>query len=461
MQVGLGVLFRARFGVGIQVWSAVSLASTFRRTCKPRNISRSICLILLLRCAKVSLHALAAHGRSWLDRPTVCAYLRWTMLRREFLGSALLLASAAPARSAQASQAAPSALMTIAQQVIQSKLSPAIQIAVMKSGTLIESIALGHENLESIAAASPRSIFRIGSLTKQIIGALLLKLQTDKKLSLTEPAAKYLPFLGKHASFTIKELAQHTAGIHEDQESPSLSGEVTQYRLAEAIAEQKQFFDFPPGSAWLYSNANYILLGAVIESVTKQTLGQALKQFLTGSLTLPATSFDDLGQVLIGRAAGYSQTGSEKEPFRNAAWMDVAQAGASGAMRSTAMELVTLTQALLFGTLFTSTERAEFLSPSRLRNGKLSSTNRFSEQDRAMGDVQYGLGIHLDTSSTRDKSLIVHHSGFIGGFSAYLATHIGSKTSVACLCNVDVNPKLPFRDIRRTVFRDVLLPPNP
>ena len=331
----------------------------------------------------------------------------------------------------------------------------------MKAGVLTESIALGSANLESLTAASPRSVFRIGSLTKQITGALLLKLQTEKKLSLTDPAAKYLPFLSRHAACTIKELAQHTAGIHEDQDPPLLSGEITQYRLAQALAEQKQFFDFPPGSAWLYSNANYILLGAIIESVTKQTLGQAVERYLTGKLALAATGYDDLGQVLIGRAAGYSQTASEKEPFRNAAWIDVAQSGAAGAMRSTAAELVTLAQALLFGTLLTSTERAEFLEPSRLRNGKPASSNRFSEQDRAMGDAQYGLGIHLDHTSTRDKSLIVHHTGFIAGFSAYLATHMGSQTTVACLCNVDVNPKLPFRDIRRAVFRSVLLPPNP
>lgn len=383
------------------------------------------------------------------------------MLRRQFLGSTILLATAARATSGLANPSSSSALMTIAQQVVQSKSSPAIQIAVMKAGVLTESIALGSANLESLTAASPRSVFRIGSLTKQITGALLLKLQTEKKLSLTDPAAKYLPFLSRHAACTIKELAQHTAGIHEDQDPPLLSGEITQYRLAQALAEQKQFFDFPPGSAWLYSNANYILLGAIIESVTKQTLGQAVEKYLTGKLALAATGYDDLGQVLIGRAAGYSQTASEKEPFRNAAWIDVAQSGAAGAMRSTAAELVTLAQALLFGTLLTSTERAEFLEPSRLRNGKPASSNRFSEQDRAMGDAQYGLGIHLDHTSTRDKSLIVHHTGFIAGFSAYLATHMGSQTTVACLCNVDVNPKLPFRDIRRAVFRSVLLPPNP
>lgn len=76
-----------------------------------------------------------------------------------------------------------------------------------------------------------------------------------------------------------------------------------------------------------------------------------------------------------------------------------------------------------------------------------------------MGDVQYGFCVNLD-SSTRDKSLIVHHNGFISGFSSYLATHMPSRLTVACLCNVDANPTLPFRDIRRLVFRDYLDAPG-
>lgn len=398
-----------------------------------------------------------------LDSSAVYAYLHEIMLRRQFLGHSILATAAASsfATSALAGPASQSALLDIAKQVIDSKLSPAIQIAVMSAGIVTENIALGFSNLETKTAATPHSIFRIGSLTKQITCAILLKLQTERKLVLTDPAAKYLPFLSRHPTFTIKELAQHTAGIHEDPEPVSLSGELTQYRLAQAISEQKQVFDFPPGTAWLYSNSNYILLGAIIESVTKLTLGKSVEKYLGEKLSLPSTAYEDLAQVLVGRASGYSQSESAKEPFQNAAWTDVVQSGAAGAMRSTALELASLHQALLFGTLFTSTERAEFLAISLLRNGKPSSSNRFNEQDRVMGDAQYGLGVHLDMSSARDKSMIVHHSGFISGFSAYLATHLGSKTTVSCLCNVDANPKLPFRDIRRAVFRDVLLPARP
>ncbi len=74
-----------------------------------------------------------------------------------------------------------------------------------------------------------------------------------------------------------------------------------------------------------------------------------------------------------------------------------------------------------------------------------------------MGDTNYGFGLYLDRS-TRDGSLIAHHNGFVNGYSAYLASHIDSRLTVACLCNADPNPNLPFRELRRTVFAGVLAP---
>lgn len=380
--------------------------------------------------------------------------------RREFLKvSAMLAGSSVLPIQALAKNPGKSKLLGIAQSTINSKASPAIQLLVIKSGIQTENIALGHSNLESRSLASPRTIFRIGSLTKQITGALILKLNSDEKIVLDEPASNYLPFLEKHARFTVRELVHHTAGVHDDQEAPPLTGEVTQHRLAQAISDQKIFFDFQPGTAWLYSNANYILLGAIIEAVTSLTLKRATEDYITSKLSLSRTSYDDPSQVIISRAAGYALAESESPTFLNAPWIDVAQAGAAGAMRSTASELANLHQALLFGDLLSHPERAQFLAPGRLRDGRLSSANRFSEQDRVMGDVQYGFGVNLDTS-TRDKSLIVHHNGFISGFSSYLATHVPSQLTVACLCNVGANPALPFREIRRLVFKDYLNAPK-
>ena len=379
-----------------------------------------------------------------------------TSSRREFLkASAMVVGTSALPMHALAQTQGKSKLIGVAQSAIDSKVCPAIQVSVMKSGIQLENIALGYGNLESLSFASPNTIFRIGSLTKQITGILILKLSGEGKVGLDEPASTYLPFLSKLSRFTIRELLHHTAGVHDDQEAAALAGDVTQLKLAQIISDQKIFFDFQPGTAWLYSNANYILLGAIIEIVTSLNLKEVAARYITSKLSLSRTSYDDASQVVIGRAAGYAFAESKSPIFVNAPWIDVAQAGAAGAMRSTASELANLHQALLFGNFLSDTEKVQFLTPGKLRDGRRSSTNRFSEHDREMGDVEYGFGVNLDTS-TRDKSLIVHHNGFISGFSSYLATHIPSELTVACLCNVDANPTLPFKEIRRLIFKDFL-----
>lgn len=358
-----------------------------------------------------------------------------------------------------AGPAAKSDVSAIAQRSVEANVSPAVQIGLARKDRATSTFARGLANIETRTPADASSVFRIGSLTKQFTGVLMLKLASDRKLALDAPVSRYLPFFEKHPSVSVTELLQHTAGIHDDEEAPPLTGDVTQVRLAEAISRQAKLFDFAPGTAWLYGNANYILLGAIIESVTGGTMQQALERYITGPLGLKQTAFDDPGAIVAGRASGYTPGEGEGNAFRNAPWIDVIQAGAAGAMRSTAAELVAFHRALLSGPLLTEQERAMFLAPARLRDGRLASANRFSEHDSAMGDTQYGFGVYLDTS-TRDRSLIVHHNGFISGFSAYLASHVASRTTVACLCNVDPNPKLPFRELRRTVFAAFLDPPK-
>lgn len=378
--------------------------------------------------------------------------------RRELLQSAAALAGGAlPPMAAAGAAPARTPLASIAAAAVASGATPAVQACVIQAGKVLEAISVGQANLETASAATAGSIFRIGSLTKQVTGALLAMLDREGACSLDAPASTYLPFLQRHAPFTLRELAHHTAGVHEDQEAGPLAGEVSQRRLAEAIAGQGTFFDFPPGTAWAYSNSNYVLLGAVIEAVTGLSLQEVTRRRITSRVPLRRTAYDDPAEVLVGRAAGYALRDGDGPRFANAAWMDVVQAGAAGAMRSTAADLAQLHQAMLFGDLLSDAERAAVLAPARLRDGTPASARRFREEDRAMGALEYGLGVHLDATSAA-QGLLVHHHGFISGFSSYLATHLPSRRTVACLCNVEPHPRLPFREVRRAVFRDLLRP---
>lgn len=390
-----------------------------------------------------------------------------TISRRDFVISSAILASSSFAIPAIAKDVQSTAstlersdleqLDALVDEAVSARNTPGIALTVWKSGKEIYSRTAGLANLETGTRVADTSVFRIGSLTKQFAGALILKLVSTGKLSLSEPAHKYLSFLAKHEPFTILELLNHTAGVRDADVDTATLQTHSQIEQAQRIAQQNPFFDFRPGTAWLYSNANYILVGAIIEQVTGKPLAGVAATLLFKPLGLYHTAFDTPAEIVEGRASGYTPIEAPDTPFQNAAYLDVDLAGAAGAMRSTASDLCRWHHALFHAEAVPASLTARMTSAGRLRNGRLASTNRFSENDKPMGDTQYGLGLMLD-NATRDKSLIANHHGGINGFASYLASHVPSGLSVACLCNVDTHPGLPFRDIRRTVFREILRP---
>ncbi|CAN5184594.1 serine hydrolase domain-containing protein [soil metagenome] len=384
-----------------------------------------------------------------------------TASRREFLISGAILASSACTTSAVGGLPAIvprlerldlERLRTLVEQAVSSLNTPGISLAIWKNGRELYSCYAGLANLETATYVTDASVFRIGSLTKQFAGALILKLAAAEKLSLADPAHKHLPFLARHEHFTILELLNHTAGVRDGNYDIPNDSQIEQ---AQHIAQQDPFFDFRPGTAWLYSNANYILIGAIIEKATEKSLADAASMLLFESLDLHHTAFDVPSDVVFGRVSGYTPTGKTDKPFQNAEYLDVSLAGAAGAMRSTASDLCRWHHALFRGNALPRALARMMTQSARLRNGQLSSSNRFSENDKPMENTQYGLGLMLD-KATLDGSLIAHHHGGINGFASYLASHPSSDLTYACLCNVDTHPGLPFRDIRRTIFADLL-----
>lgn len=359
------------------------------------------------------------------------------------------------AGSAFAKSGLPDALRRIIDEAVAHGAAPGFQLAVWRRGTPLAAYAAGKANIETGTAASIDGIFRIGSLTKQFAAALAAVLAEQGKLDLDAPASRYLPSFADKPAFSVRELIHHTAGLHSDEAGEALTGEVTQLRLAEAIAAQTTLFDFPPGTAWQYSNANYHVLGAIVEQVAGQPLAEVGRTLLFERLGMAHTAFDHNSDIVPGRVAGYAFGEGDPPELQNAPCIDVTQAGGAGAMRGTADDLCRWHAALLDGRVVNASGLRAMLAPGRLRDGRVASAHRAREEDAAMGATEYGFGLLLD-SATRDNSLIVQHNGFFYGYSSYLATHVPSRLTVACLCNADPNPGLPFRALRRAVFSDVL-----
>lgn len=334
---------------------------------------------------------------------------------------------------------------------------PGVQVAVSAHGHVRFSKGFGLANLETSSTVSPRTVFRIGSLTKQFTAAAVIKLASEGKLSVADALSDHLPAFRRIPSLTLLELMNHTAGLHDNAEDVSCSATVgsqkSQVQLAEEIAAQPKPLDFPPGSAWLYSNANYIALGAVIEQVTGQPFSDALAGLIFRPLALANTAVDHSQDVVKGRASGYTPGKVGSQQFANADYIPISDAGGAGAMRSMATDLTSWHNALLGGRLFDFQHVAFMTAPGRLRDGRLSGANRFSPQDANYGDVQYACGLLV---SSGPNGRVISHNGFINGFSAVLESYVDRGVTFAVLCNADVNPGLPFRSLRRAVAERLL-----
>jgi len=130
---------------------------------------------------------------------------------------------------------------------------------------------------------SPDMLFAIGSITKNFVAALTLKLSEDGMLSLDDPLSKWLPsYPHIDAGITICQLLNHTSGIYMfwDNEKiwDDLKKDRTKVWTPEEILSYIKEPCFAPGDGWRYSNTNYLLLAMIIEKATGSNLSTEFKK---------------------------------------------------------------------------------------------------------------------------------------------------------------------------------------
>src|SRR6187397_3682589 len=84
---------------------------------------------------------------------------------------------------------------------------------VEKNGVILLNKGYGYRNAADKIANTEQTIFQLGSVTKQFTSAIILKLQQEKKLSVSDKLSKYFPGYPKGDSITIENLLTHTSGI--------------------------------------------------------------------------------------------------------------------------------------------------------------------------------------------------------------------------------------------------------
>jgi D-alanyl-D-alanine carboxypeptidase len=294
---------------------------------------------------------------------------------------------------------------------------PGGTIIVVKDGRPVYRAARGLANVELGVALQPRSVMRIGSVTKQFTSAAVMMLVEQGKLSLDDDITKVLPdYPTRGARITIEHLLTHTSGIKSYTSLPAWRAawgrDFTPSELIDFFKNEPA--DFAPGEKYLYNNSAYFLLGAVIEKVSGATYKEFLGREIFTPLGMTDTRYGDTRPLVRGRAEGYDETPAG---IVNAEYLSMTQPGAAGALVSTVDDLARWDQAIVSGRLLKAESWARIFTPYRLKNGKSTA---------------YGYGWSL---GTHDGHAVQEHGGGIHGFSAYVIRLPEDRVYVAVLSN--------------------------
>jgi len=261
--------------------------------------------------------------------------------------------------------------------------------------------------------------FRIGSLTKSYVAAVVLQLDEEGTLSLDDSVEKWIPgLLPNGEEISVRDLLGHRSGLYEYEEdsrvlAPYLKGDFGYTWKPEeliGIANEHQPTAEPGGDV-VYSNTNYTVAGLIVEEATGNSLGTELEERIFEPLELDSTSFADDSPLESPYARGYLGGGEE---LVDVTAVSPSHYWAAGNLVSDASDVARFYEALFAGEL--------------LDEDSMEAMNEFAVESPGL---ERGLGI---ARGETECGTWTGHDGSVPGYDA-VARHLDSGRQVVILVN--------------------------
>ncbi len=307
----------------------------------------------------------------------------------------------------------------IASEALAKSGVPSASIAIVKNGRLVYVKAYGDARVEPRMPATPEMRYSIGSISKQFTATAILLLQEQRKLSLDDKVAKFIPNLTRSKEVTIRQLLSHTSGYQDywpqDYLMPTMLQPVTGEKILDRWARKP--LDFDPGTKWQYSNTNYVIAGVIAEKASGKPLLQFLGEKVFVPLQMRSVANVDQEKLPETDPTGYLRYALG--PLRPAPMAGKGWLFAAGELAMPAQDLAKWDISIIDQKLMKPSSYAELEREDLLKNGLATG---------------YGLGVQLSNAAGHRQ---ISHSGEVSGFTAQNIVLPDDRVAVAVLTNQD------------------------
>ena len=305
-------------------------------------------------------------------------------------------------------------------------------VAIREKDKVVFEKSYGYADVANRVKANADTKYKIGSITKMFTAATIFRLIEDKKLTLDTKLSEFYPQIKNADSIRISNLLNHSSGIYNFTNDSTFSSYAETFQSRKAMLKRIADYEsvFAPGSRADYSNSNYLLLGYIIEDITKQRYKDVIDKEIIKKLKLKNTYY--YGKIMPRRNEAYSYSYNGEKWEKREEWNE-SVAFAAGALQSTPTDLTKFIRALFEGNIIKKESLEEMLKI----------------------DFGYGKGIFIFPFAERR---FYGHNGGIEGFSSVLGYYPKDEMGLAITINgenYDINEitigilscyyKLPYR----------------
>ncbi len=305
-------------------------------------------------------------------------------------------------------------------------------IGIVVDGELVFAKSYGVADIEANTSATNDHVYRIGSITKQITGLMLLQLAESGDVRLSDPVRNYLPEIRniknrfeRSPPITLIQLATMTSGLarEPDNLATHLQGPVRDWQKTLITALRDTRFRFEPDTQYHYSNVGYAILGAALSRAAEREFVDYVQEQILNPLQMHHTAFAPNGTIADAIAKGYTL----RSGVPDATTSQREHAGRGYKVPN--------------GALYTTVGDLAKFVVFELGNGpadvlpKEAVKRNFDRVNSSNGALSSGYGIGFGIFRHDDLTMI-GHGGSVAGYNAAAYVHRPSQTGAIVLRNV-------------------------